>query len=118
MLSRIVEGVEWEQPLERWCASRKQREIVCSLRAGLVAPCRLKDGPARLPGFLVPPMTLQAETPLVEAGKNHGHRHKSQKADFSEAAKLMSEQSGSKFSCHHLLVQVPGGHWARTAASL
>ncbi|CAE7544206.1 TBCD [Symbiodinium pilosum] len=36
-------------------------------------------------------MTLGAETPLVEA------------------AKLMAEQAGGKFSCHHLLVQVASG---------
>jgi len=69
ILQAIVKGEAWDQSLQRW----------------------LQDGLARLPSFLVPPMTVPATTSLVEA------------------AKLMSEQQGGQFSCHHLLVQVAEG---------
>uniref|UniRef100_A0A7S4QJN3 CBS domain-containing protein n=1 Tax=Alexandrium monilatum TaxID=311494 RepID=A0A7S4QJN3_9DINO len=82
LLAALVDGTPWDCKIDTW------------LRGGL----------ARLPGFMVTPLTLSPETTLAEAA--------------SEMTAQVEEGAlGSGFACHHLLVRTGGGVGSEDAAA-
>jgi len=88
-----------------------ENDLMWALKEGMPADCTidawLRGSEARLPGFMVPCLTLPPETELAEAAVNM--------LSMSEVNAL--SWSGWGFACHHLLVSGAGAESSTSAAA-